>query len=472
MTVKDCVTDDVVRIKSKTSRDDCSVSRMLSEDQSRSVLFEDLDGGWALGNRFSTRDKIAKALGIDPAGIVQHILEANDRPAPCELVEDAPSLKNELPLDLTALPIPKYFPEDGGRYISSGIIVAEYKGRKNVSFHRMMIAGPDSIAVRLVPRHLFTMYREAKSAGEELKISIVVGAPAEVLLAAATSTDYGEDELEIASAMSIKGHGHPLRVGRCDNGILVPADADYVLEGRITLEEMDEGPFVDITGTYDFVRRQPIIKIDRIRTCDDPIMHILLPGGWEHYLLMGLPREPMIFKSVRSAVPGVTNVRLTEGGCCWLNGVVSVRKNKDGDGVNAGLAALSGHTSMKQVIVVDDDIDIFDDREVEWAVATRMQADRIITIPGAAGSSLDPSSHGKKTWKVVYDATIPFDEDRAAFEKAKLRGRYPGGRRQSGLRNPRRDSWNRMLGVESNPFTLIFILYFNEAIAYDDANGA
>lgn len=103
----------------------------------------------------------------------------------------------------------------------------------------------------------------------------------------------------------------------------------------------------------------------------------------------------------------VKNVRLTEGGCCWLNGIVSISKNKDGDGINAIMAAFTGHTSMKQVIIVDDDIDIFNDREVEWAVATRMQGNKILIIPNAAGSSLDPSSEGKTTYKIGYDATIP-----------------------------------------------------------------
>ena len=276
----------------------------------------------------------------------------------------------------------------------------------------MMIMDRNHIAVRLVPRHLFTIYNMAKKNGEELRIAICVGARAEVLLAAATSMDFGADELEVASSM--------LRVGRTDNGLLVPADTDYVLEGRITLNETKEGPFVDITGTYDFERQQPVIEIDRIWTRKDPIFHALLPGGWEHYMLMGLPREPMILKTVRQAVPRVKNVRLTEGGCCWLNGVVSIAKNKEGDGVNAIMAAFTGHPSMKQVIIVDDDIDIFDDKEVEWAVATRMQADRILKIPGAAGSSLDPSSHGKTTWKVGFDATIPLGADLSLYKKATL----------------------------------------------------
>jgi len=201
--------------------------------------------------------------------------------------------------------------------------------------------------------------------------------------------------------------------------LLVPSSCDYVFEGKITFETAEEGPFVDITGTYDMVRDQPVIKIDKMWSCKDPIFHLLLPGGYDHFLLMGLPREPVILKTVRQAVPRVKNVRLTEGGCCWLNGVVSIAKNKEGDGVNAIMAAFSGHTSMKQVIIVDDDIDIFDDREVEWAVATRMQGDQIIKIPSAAGSSLDPSSD-TTTWKIGYDATIPLNKDRKLYEKAKV----------------------------------------------------
>ncbi len=418
MTVIESLSGDIRTIKGKVDPDGGQVTRDLMSDQGATFLYEDLNGAKAAGNRFSTRAKIAKALGIPADGIVEHILQAVDRPHPCEVVEKPAFKAKSIPVDLMKLPIPTYFPEDGGRYITSGIVVAEYGGKRNVSFHRMMIMDSGSIAIRLVPRHLFTLYNNAKKDGRELNISICIGACAEALLSAATSMDFGADELEVASAMCIKGHGKPLQVGKCDNGLLVPADTDYVLEGRITLEETKEGPFVDITGTYDFERMQPVIKIDKIWTSADPVFHLLLPGGWEHYLLMGLPREPMILKTVRQAVPRVKNVRLTEGGCCWLNGVVSIQKNKEGDGVNAIMAAFTGHPSMKQVIIVDDDIDIFDDRQVEWAVATRMQADRILKIPGAAGSSLDPSSHGKTTWKVGFDATIPVGADRSLFEKA------------------------------------------------------
>ncbi|MBR2255365.1 MAG: UbiD family decarboxylase [Candidatus Methanomethylophilaceae archaeon] len=419
MAVRQSIYGRVSKVEGHVSRDDQSVTRRLMEDQTATVVFEDLDGGKAVGNLFSTREKIAKALNVPADGIVGHMLEGIGNPIPVEEVS-SPSFKTvSRKVDLTELPIPTYFKDDGGRYITAGVIVTEYNGKKNLSFHRMMIMDANHIAVRLVPRHLFTLYNEAKAAGEELRISICVGARAEVLLAGATSMDFGADELEVASALCMKGHGHPLRVGRCDNGLLVPEDTDFVFEGRITLDEADEGPFVDITGTYDYVRRQPVIEIDRIWTSEDPMFHLLLPGGYEHFLLMGLPKEPMIFKTVRQAVPRVKNVRLTEGGCCWLNGVVSIKKNKEGDAVNAIMAAFTGHQSMKQVIIVDDDIDIFDDRQVEWAVATRMQADRIHIITGAAGSSLDPSAHGT-TSKVGYDATIPMGADRSLFQKVTL----------------------------------------------------
>ncbi len=419
MTVRDSIAGGFVSVKEETDRDSGKITEILSGDQSSTFLFENINGRKAAGNCFSTRKKIADALGIKPEEIINAMSAAAASPQPVTETKKPAFREKAVKTDLTELPIPKFYPEDGGRYISSGVIVAEWGGKKNVSFHRMMIMGPDKMAVRLVPRHLYTMYNAAKKAGEELKIAVCVGVPAEVLLGAATSTDYETDELEVASALRVNAGKKPLEVGKCDNGLYVPADTDYVFEGRITFEETAEGPFVDITNTYDTVRQQPVIKIDKIWSCKDPIFHLLLPGGWEHYLLMGLPREPMILKSVRQAVPRVKAVRLTEGGCCWLNGVVSVAKNKEGDGVNAIMAAFTGHTSMKQVIVVDDDIDIFDDREVEWAVATRMQGDGIIRIPGAAGSSLDPSA-GKVTWKIGYDATLPLDADLKVFRKVSL----------------------------------------------------
>lgn len=404
-------------VKDKLDPDSQDATRIMAEDQDRTVVFSSYNGGKAVGNLFSSRKKIAEAMGIGQGDIVKELLSAIDAPIPPEEVKDPEFRAKEVEVDLMKLPICRYFPEDGGRYISSGVIVSEYGGKKNVSFHRMMIMDKDSIAVRLVPRHLYTMFNNAKKSGEELRIAICIGARPEVMLAAATSTSYETDELSIASALCKNTSGEALKVGRTESGILVPSECDYVLEGRITFATASEGPFVDITGTYDYVREQPVIKIDRIWSNADPYFQFLLPGGNEHYLFMGLPREPMIYRTVKQAVPRTHAVRLTEGGCCWLNGVVSITKNKEGDGVNAIMAAFTGHPSMKNVIIVDEDIDIFDDRQVEWAVATRFQADRLVVVKGAAGSSLDPSSDGT-TSKMGIDATVPLKADRKAFDKA------------------------------------------------------
>ncbi len=399
--------------------DSSAVSERLLEDQDRTVLYSSLNGGSAVGNLFSTRDKIARYLGVRKEDIMEHLMTAMSEPRPFEVIKKGEWMDNVTEdFDLRDLPIPRYYPEDGGRYITAGVIVAEHKGKRNVSFHRMMLIGRDRMAVRLVPRHLYTMHQAAKAEGEDLKVSICVGLCPCGLLAAASSLDYEIDEFEVASALREATLGEPMRLAHGPNGLLVPAGCDYVLEGRITSAEVDEGPFVDITGTYDHVRRQPEIVIDRICHVNDPVFQMLQPGGNEHFLLMGMPREPVIFRTVRQAVPRTHAVRLTEGGCCWLHGVVSVSKNKEGDGTNAIMAAFSGHPSMKMVTVVDGDIDVFDDREVEWAVATRFQGDRMLVVPGAAGSSLDPSSDGT-TCKVGIDATMPLGKERL-FRKASL----------------------------------------------------
>ena len=395
-------------------------TRILMADQRHPVLFEDLNGMQAAGNLWSERDRITEALGLPKDGLTKALLQALSSPKPVEEVKKARFEEIvEEKFDLRKLPIPKYYPKDGGRYITAGVAIAEYEGKINVSFHRLMLIGKNKFAIRLVPRHLFTMHKLAMEKGQDLKVAFVVGTCPSVLLAGATSADYEFNELEMASALRYIGLKEGLKVRRTKYGIPVPADADYVFEGRLTSEMADEGPFVDITGTYDTVRKQPVFVVDRLYRRKDAVFQLVLSGGIEHFLLMGLPREPVIFRTVRQAVPRVHAVRLTEGSCCWLHGVISITKNKEGDANNAAMAAFAGHPSMKQVIVVDKDIDIFDDRQVEWAVATRFQASRgLLVIHNAAGSSLDPSTEGM-TSKVAIDATMPLG-DQTVYRKAQI----------------------------------------------------
>ena len=410
--------DEVVVIE-KPVKKNLEITKYLLKYRDRPVLFKDVEGWEVAGNVWSTRKRIAKYLKTDVRGLLDLIARAMSHPKPFTTVGTAPFLKNRSSdFSLLELPVPKYYPGDGGPYFTSAMIIARNGGFVNVSFHRMMVLDERRAAVRLVPRHLYSMWKEKAERGEELDVRIVVGNPVHVLLAGSTSVAYGVSELEVASAMSEVAFGEPLRTVNL-GGIPVPVESEFVFEARITPELVDEGPFVDITGTYDVVRKQPVVVFERMYHVDGPIFHALLSGSYEHYMLMGLPKEPQIYESVKRVVPKVHGVRLTEGGAMWLHAVVSISKQHEGDGKNAILAAFAGHPSLKHVVVVDDDVDIYDDREVEWAVATRFQPDRdLILIPNARGSSLDPSGKGGITTKWGVDATKPL-KGGEKFERAR-----------------------------------------------------
>ena len=200
------------------------------------------------------------------------------------------------------------------------------------------------------------------------------------------------------------------------NGIQVPADAEYAMVGRITVEDRSEGPYVDITGTLDDVRQQPLIRIDELHHRDRPVFHALIPGEAEHKTLMGLPRAPTVKQAV-SEVCDCLDVHMSEGGCGWLAAVVQIDAKHPEDASNAIQAAFDGHRSMKMVTIVDADIDPTDPVRVEWAMMTRWQPDRdTVLLTEQKGSSLDPSrSEDGTTAKIGIDATIPFGADRSGF---------------------------------------------------------
>ncbi len=411
-------------IEKKTIEREVSIKNDITRDArahpSTPLYYPDFPNGRLVVNMWAARKRIASALGVKRSELVDLLAEAVDDEGNITKVEEAPVKENVLnDFDLEKLPIPQYYPKDGGRYITSGVVFSEYEGKRNLSFHRMMLRDERSFTIRLVPRDLHTMYKKAKEKGEELEIAIAIGMHPSFLLAGATSVDYEKDELDIASALKRRGENESLEITSLDNGLSLPANAEYILQGRITREEDDEGPFVDITSTYDEVRQQPVVRIDKIYHRNDPIFHALLPGGNEHFLLMGLPRESVIKKKISDIAP-VKNVRLTEGGCSWLHGVVSLEKDSDIPAKEIIDKAFGAHTSMKKVTIVDPDIDIYNDKEVEWALATRFQPDEDLYIyKDKRGSSLDPSAPDL-TSKWGLDATVPEDLDEEDFKKAEM----------------------------------------------------
>jgi UbiD family decarboxylase len=412
---------EVITVDEPVGRD-LDATRRLSAHPRSPVYLPAMEGGPAVGNLWSMRERVAAAMGLTKEQLLPRLLEAQVHPQDTRLVGQAAFLRRTTgDVDLEALPIPKLFPKDAGRYVTAGVWIAEWAGVRNLSFHRIQVLDRQRGACRIVPRHLRHMYNEALKAGEELKVAVCIGLDPWLLLGGGTSVEYGVDESRIASALTQSSLKKPVDIVKIRNGLTVPADAEYVLEGRLTKETVDEGPFVDAVRTYDRVRKEPVLFVERIYHVDRPIFHIIVGGLDEHFMFMGMPREPVIYQAVSRAVPHVRAVRLTEGGCAWLHGVVSIRKQHAGDGKNAIMAAFGAHTSMKQVTIVDEDIDVFNDQDVEWAVATRFQADRgLVVLHGVRGSSIDPSGQDGITSKVGIDATKPLGGDPAMFDKATL----------------------------------------------------
>ncbi len=396
---------------------------MIKNDQSL-VLFKKIkDYDYqVVSGVCGTRDIMASWLNSTKEKLLFKIADAIQDPKDYETVKDAPCFE-EKGKDLDEIPLMKYYDKDGGEYIASGVVICQDPGSKrfNAAFHRMMKIGKNKMVVRLCNRD--TLKFSKKYSGD-MPISIFIGHDPSVLIPGAISAGDTE-ELKIMSAL------RPLKVTKCKtNDLLVPAESEIIIEGRITKEEADEAPFVDISGTYDVVRKQPVIEIDGIWHRKDPIYHALLPAGNEQRLMMGMPREPTIYNEVSKICP-VRGVNISTGGCSWLHCVLSIKKQKPDDGIKAAEAAFKGHKSLKHCIVVDDDIDPFNMEEVEWAISTRLQADKQTFTKTRGGSSIDPSTAGREplpgtdrrpTCIVGIDATVPFGLNKDKFEKAKVVG--------------------------------------------------
>ena len=359
-----------------------------------------------------SRNSLAKSVGTTKDGLIFKIAAALGAQRKLKISDDAPFLANRVKTPEIAqhIPIPTFYGDE--RYLTSSILIAKNgKTSQNMSFHRMMYLGKNRFSVRITPRHLYEIYNHEEN---DLEVAVIMGVHPAVEIAAATSYTPDFDELKFASSL-LDG------IAVVEMGdLLVPVETEIVMHGRLTKDVALEGPFVDLTGTMDIQRSQPIFECDELYYRNDPLFRVIVPGGIEHGMLMGISQEPRIYRMISNTVPSVKNVRLTEGGCCWLHGVASIKKRKEGDGKNTILAALAAHPSMKRIIVVDDDIDIFDDRDVEWALATRFQSDRdLVVITNARGSSLDPSADLKNhsTSKYGMDATRPMDKEAELFKR-------------------------------------------------------
>ena len=362
------------------------------------------------GGMLSDHRKIALALECRPDEISKRGEAALEKPLQPEIVENAAFRENVLQgpdIDLTKLPIPVHAPEDGGPFITGGVTFSKslQGGRQNLSFHRMLIKGPAKTGVMINEwRHLRQFLQEAESADRALPIAVAVGLDPVILMAAGFRSDL--DEIELAGAL----RGRPVQLARCiSSDLLVPAESEFIIEGEIRPgEREDEGPLAEFTGHYGALWPSPVFHITAICHRNKPVWQTINGASFEHINLGNvLSREPMLLKYAKYDSKNVRAVHLPPYGSGFL-APVSVDKQNEGEPKNIAMAAMTSHVNIKNVIVVDTDVDIYNPADVMWAMSNRVDPrEDIFVVPNAQGHELDPGSDETGVQnKMGIDATL------------------------------------------------------------------
>jgi UbiD family decarboxylase len=412
----------LIRIKKEVSHKYEIANIMYSLDE-KPIIFENVKGFnfTIFGGITSNRDIISEGLGTTKEKLLFKLVDALRNPKKPKILDKAPCQEVIISdPDLSKIPLLYHLNGDGGRYGSATVsTIKDPETGRNVSYHRLMEIDKNKFTARLIKnRQTRTTYDKIEG---DLEMAVCIGNSVAVMVAASLGPPSGVDEFSIANALD-----ETPMVKCITKDLEVPAYSEFVFEGRLTKNLDREGPFVDLTETRDFERQEPVFVVDHITHRKNPMYQALIPGRLEHKILMGMPKEPTIYNEV-SKVVDCKNVLVTMGGGSWLHGIVQIDKKYPDDPKKAIDASFNGHKSMKHVIIVDEDVDIYSPNDVEWAIATRFQADKDLVIKNnQPGSSLDPSGKhvpGKKTQttKVGVDATIPFDIEKSKYEIVKYK---------------------------------------------------
>lgn len=392
------------------------------------ILFNKVRGSSVkvAGGLYGAREIIYNLLYMNHENRLFKFMDAIANPEPYKVVVNGPIKENIIRKNidlLRILPIPKFQEKDSSQFITAGILVIKdpETGRYFTSIRRFQINKRNELSALIASPKLTNDFLELERMRKPLEVAIVLGYDAPFLMASQiSSATYGVDKYEVDSAL----RGEPLELVPCESvDLLVPAYSEIVLEGRMVPGKRElEGPFGELMGYYGEQALHPIIEIDTIMHRNNPIFQAAFPCREEH-VSNGLIREVELYNYLKNQV-NVIDVNVTEGGGYRFNAFASINKQKEGDGKSAIIAALGSNKDLKQIVIVDEDVDIFDLQDIEWAITTRAQASQdLVTIPRALGSSLDPS-HGLKgvTDKVGIDATKPLGEIGVKFERAIIPG--------------------------------------------------
>jgi 2,5-furandicarboxylate decarboxylase 1 len=359
----------------------------------------------------------AEAMNIAPQDLLSHFQNALHHPLPWQVVsqEKAPvhEVIHDKNIDIKKLlPIVTHNEKDAGPYITSGLVhgLNLKTNKQNTSINRMQVHTPDKLNLLMLPRDLYAYFCDAEQQNKPLPVTATIGHDPITKLASQCIAPRDQSELEIAGSL----RGKPLSVVKSyTNDVHIPAEAEIAIEGVILPHiRALEGPFGEFPKYYTGAGMVPVFQIHCITHRRKPIYETNDPSGLENIVLGGVPREASILERIKLNFPNVIDVRLTSGGLGRFHLVVQMKKSQLGEAKNVIGCAFGCHYDIKQVIVVDDDINIDDPLQIEWAVATRFQADRdLVVIDRGLGSKLDPSAkkHALSS-KVGFDATKYIDE--------------------------------------------------------------
>jgi 2,5-furandicarboxylate decarboxylase 1 len=413
---------EVVRVGEPVSIEHDVMALVLEYERQRRhpiLLFEHVTGHAMpiVANVVASRRALAFALGVAEGAlaaeygrrITQHI-----KP----VVVPEPSFRARVQrgddVDLTALPIPLYFPGDAGRYLTAGMLVARdpETGVETEGYHRFQLKGRNRLGVSLHSRRrMFEYQRRAEARGRPLPCAIVLGLHPLVSMGSLAYPPPDVGKFEVVGGL----FGEPLQVAACATiDLHVPAAAEIVIEGEIVPGVREpEGPFGEFTGYFSRRSTQHVFVARALAMREGAWFQSIGSGrAGDHITTLGLIREAEILNALGRVIPNVKAVHVPLSGTSSFTAYVSIAQGRPGEAKHAIPIALGVDHYLKLVIVVDDDIDVFDESEVLWAVATRMQPDRdLVVISGSLGALLDPSADERGvTAKLGIDATRPFGE--------------------------------------------------------------
>jgi len=413
--------DEILRISEPLDLDYLPTALILELEKQRRtpvVMIEHPNGfdGPVVANLFASRDRIARMAGAKPGGFNDAWSRALNNLVPPTLasggpVHDRVVQGNEL--DAGTLPISRHYEKDAGRYIGSGILVCKdpETGVRNLSYQRLQLKGPNHFGASLHSRgHIWEHLQRCAARKQNLEVAIVIGVHPAINLAAGAKVAMEVDEFDVAGALL----GRPVELVRCKTiDVEVPAEAEIVLEGEILHDVYeDEGPYGEYTGYSTDRSTRNVFVVKAITSRHKPIFHDIIPGySAEHLLLGRSAKEAHVFMRLKEMVPSLKALNFPKSGThfhCYL----SMKKTAEGQAKHALMLLLGLDPYLKFVVAVDEDVNVFDEEEVLWALATRFQADTdMFMVPDVFCNRLDPSSRDGTSAKLALDATAPLKQD-------------------------------------------------------------